>query len=70
MAAYTITIPDAADVGITKAREAYNASLPAEIDGAPNPDLKADNAAYVQWVMGNAAKSYCIQYNVTTAAPA
>lgn len=59
MSTYTVVIPDANEHGVTSAREAYNASLPAD-----SPDVKADNAAYVQWVMEMASESYCMQYPV------
>jgi len=67
---YAITTPDANEPGVTAAREAYNAALPPTVDdGAggqkPNPDLKADNAAYMTWVMVKATESYCIQYGIT-----
>lgn len=72
MTTYTVDIPDDREPCITAARMAYNESIPMEVwdetanEGAggmvPNPDLKADNAAYMAWVMENATKSYCRQY--------
>ena len=68
MADYTITIDDADVAGLTWALERYNASLPAEVDDPDkpgskiaNPALLADEAAYVQHVMENAAQSYLVQ---------
>ena len=76
MATYTIVIDDAMERGITAAREAHNASLEAEVPleppnpdtpeaKMPNPQLKADNAAYMQFVMEGAAKSYDSHYPAT-----
>lgn len=68
MADYTITIDDADVAGLTWALERCNASLPAEVDDPDKPDKKianpallADEAAYVQHVMSNAAQSYLVQ---------
>ena len=60
MTKFTVEITDKAQLaGITAAREAYNASLP-EGDDAPAP--LANDAEYVQFVMGMAAQSYANQY--------
>lgn len=68
MADYTITIDDADVPGLTWALERYNASLPAEVNDPDkpgkkiaNPALLANEAAYVQHVMANAANSYIVQ---------
>lgn len=63
-----IDIPESARPGITAAREARNAGLPAEVqtgteeDGtpimAPNPDLIASDEDYITWVVGRAVDSY------------
>ncbi|NBW18118.1 MAG: hypothetical protein EBR82_60105 [Caulobacteraceae bacterium] len=45
--------------GITKAREAYNASLPYD-----SSDRLDTNGEYVQFVMASAAESYSKQYPV------
>lgn len=61
-------IPESKRPGITAARLARNASLPAEVaagqqeDGtpitAPNPDLIASDEDYLVWVVGKAVDSY------------
>ncbi|HYJ44075.1 MAG TPA: hypothetical protein VEW06_06425 [Xanthobacteraceae bacterium] len=61
MADFTVTIEDADQLaGITWAREQYNASLPTNDAGEPVGAL-ADDTAYVQYVMDNAAASYAQQ---------
>jgi hypothetical protein len=68
MTTFTVTIEDQAHLdGITAAKEAYNASLPATIknesgDDVPNSDLLETDAEYVQFVMSKAAESYSKQY--------
>jgi len=69
MASYTIVIPDEQESCIDAARKAYNLDQPQTVPDPdnpeqeiPNPALKADNAAYMAFVMQNAAKSYCNQY--------
>lgn len=59
---YIIDLNDASEHGITAAREAFNSSLPATVDDAPNPALLATNADYVAYVLGSAAESWCRQY--------
>ena len=63
---YTTTINEASVYGITAAREAYNASLPATIkDGeadVPNPDLIASDSAYLDFVLHRAIESWCKMY--------
>ncbi len=60
MTKFTVEITDKAQLaGITAAREAYNASLP---EGEDAPEPLADDAEYVQFVMGRAAESYALQY--------
>ncbi len=60
MTKFTVEITDKAQLaGITAAREAYNASLP---EGEDSPEPLADDAEYVQFVMGRAAESYALQY--------
>lgn len=59
---YIIDLNDASEYGITAAREAFNSSLPATVDDAPNPALLATNADYVAYVLGSAAESWCRQY--------
>ena len=57
---FTIEINEQSHLdGITKAREAYNASLPD--DSADRLDTDAE---YVQFVMASAAESYSKQYPV------
>lgn len=69
MTVFTITIEDEHQLaGITAARLAYNASLPATVmideEEVPNPDLLETDAEYVQFVMSRAAESYAKQYGV------
>ena len=72
MTDFTITITDERSLaGITAAREAYNAALPAEIADPDNLELSIPNTAilntdneYVQFVMTMASQSYANQYNV------
>ena len=72
MSDFTITITDESKLaGITAARAAYNASLPETIDDVanpgtqiPNPEILADDQAYVQFVMDKASESYAKQYNI------
>lgn len=60
MADFTVTITDPVHLaGITKAREAYNASLP---DGHDPANEIATDEAYVQFVMAKAAESYAGKY--------
>lgn len=70
---YTIDLNDSTEYGITAAREAFNASLPAtistpsDVEGepateSPNPSILATNASYVAYVLGSAAESWCRQY--------
>ena len=63
---YTTTISPASVYGITAAREAYNASLPATIkDGdldVPNPALLPHDTAYLDFVLASAVQSWCKQY--------
>ena len=57
---FTIEINEQSHLdGITKAREAYNASLPDD-----SPDRLDTNWEYVQFVMASAAESYSKQYPV------
>lgn len=74
----TLTIPESARPGITAARAAYNASLPATIEvpateeggeatQAPNPALLASDESYITFVVGRAVESY--NANLGTAAP-
>jgi len=54
---FIVEIIDSANLaGITAAREAYNANLPADAE-----PLTTDET-YVQFVMSNAAQSYTRQY--------
>lgn len=54
---YTVKIEDAACVaGITAARNAYNSGL------ADDQSPLLTDQEYVQFVMANAAMSYCVQY--------
>lgn len=68
MTIFTVEITDESHLaGITAARSAYNAVLAETIkdeegNDIPNPDLIADDAAYVQFVMSKAAESYSRQY--------
>lgn len=70
MTTFTVTIEEASHLaGITAAREARNASLPATIkdeagEDIPNPEILATDEEYVQFVMSKAAESYSKQYNV------
>lgn len=69
MTTFTITIEDEHQLaGITAARLAYNALLPATVmideEEVPNPDLLETDAEYVQFVMSRAAESYSKQYGV------
>ena len=59
---YTTTISPASEYGITAARAAYNAALPALIDDAPNPALLANDSAYLDFVLAAAVQSWCQQY--------
>ena len=59
---YTTTISDSSTYGITAARAAYNASLPATVDDAQNPALLASDSAYLDFVLQNAVQSWCKQY--------
>ena len=63
---YTTTISAAAVYGITAARAAYNAALPATVrEGEadlPNPALLAHDTAYLDFVLRNAIESWCRQY--------
>jgi len=65
MTTFTLTITNASHLaGITVARAAYNAALPAT-DEQPveqHPDYLATDEAYVQYVMSRAAESYARQY--------
>ena len=57
---FTIDISEQSHLdGITKAREAYNASLAED-----SADLLKTDAEYVQFVMASAAESYSKQYPV------
>jgi len=57
---FTIEINEQSHLeGITKAREAYNASLADDSADRLNADSE-----YVQFVMGKAAESYANQYEV------
>lgn len=70
MTKFTVDITDkAALLGITSAREAYNAALPTVMDGqklpqpiVPKPGTLADDAAYVQMIMVGAAASYAKKF--------
>ena len=72
MSDFTITITDESKLaGITAARAAYNASLPETITDPenseatiPNPEILADDQAYIQFVMDKASESYAKQYNI------
>ena len=59
---YTTTISDASVYGITAARAAYNAALPATVDDVPNPALLASDSAYLDFVLASAVQSWCKQY--------
>lgn len=72
MTAFTITITDPHQLaGITAARTAYNAAVPATLPDPKTPGaliqdpaaLMADDAAYMQFVFVSAAQSYAKQYN-------
>ena len=57
---FTIEINEQSHLdGITKAREAYNASLPDD-----SADRLDTNGEYVQFVMASAAESYSKQYPI------
>lgn len=71
MTTFTVTITDAHQLaGITAARNAYNAALPATLPDPNNAGavivdpaaIVQTDAAYVQFVMGMAAQSYQKQY--------
>ena len=72
MSDFTITITDESKLaGITAARAAYNANLSETIDDVsnpgtqiPNPEILANDHAYVQFVMDKASESYAKQYNI------
>ncbi len=64
MPIYTITLDDSLDVGVTAAIEAANAALPETRDGDAGDGYCADNTAYIQCVMTDAAESYCKQHGV------
>jgi len=70
---YVTTIDEASVYGITAARAAYNASLPATVkDGeadVPNPALLASNEAYLDFVLQNAVQSWCRQHAPTAPVP-
>ncbi|WP_290906245.1 hypothetical protein [Aquabacterium sp.] len=82
---YIATINDEAVPGITAAREARNASLPATVpdpafvsdpqqpDAAapqiPNPELIASDSAYIDFVLQAAIKSWNIQHAAVIAPP-
>jgi hypothetical protein len=57
-----IDIPESKRPGITAARQARNASLPAQVqDGentVPNPALLASDEEYITWVIAQAVDSY------------
>lgn len=59
---YTTTINDASVYGITAAREAYNASLPATVNDEPNPALLSSDSAYLDFVLQRAIESWCQMY--------
>lgn len=59
---YTTTISDSSVYGITAARNAYNASIPATIDDAPNPALLQSDSAYLDFVLQAAIQSWCKQH--------
>lgn len=59
---YTTTISESSTYGITAARAAYNAALPATVDEAPNPALLASDSAYLDFVLASAVQSWCKQY--------
>ena len=63
---YTTTINTESEYGITAAREAYNASLPATVkDGetdVPNPALISSDSAYLDFVLTRAIESWCKMY--------
>lgn len=70
MTIFTVEITNTSHLaGITAARSAYNAALPATITDAegndiPNPELLDTDAEYVQFVMSKAAESYASHYGV------
>lgn len=70
---YVTTINDESVVGITAAREAYNASLPqtvkVEEEDVPNPALLANNVQYLDFVLQSAITSWCKQYAVVPTIP-
>ncbi len=77
---YVTTIDDASVYGITAAREAYNASQPAEVEVTPasgdtpavmgpNPALLASNEAYLDFVLQSAVQSWCRQHAPVAPAP-
>lgn len=71
MTTFSVTITDTHQLaGITAARNAYNAAVPATLPDPKTPGamiqdpaaLMATDAAYVSFVMGMAAQSYAKQY--------
>lgn len=77
---YATEINDASRYGITAARAAYNAALPAEVqvspaDGdtpavmGPNPDLISTDEGYLDFVLQRAVQSWCQQYAPVVTAP-
>lgn len=62
MTDFTVTITDEAELaGITWSREQYNERAPMLPNGQPSGTPIETDEAYMQFVMGNAAKSYVIQ---------
>ena len=59
---YTTTISESSVYGITAARAAYNASIPATVNDAPNPALLQSDSAYLDFVLQAAIQSWCKQH--------
>jgi len=70
---YSTTINDESVFGITAARNAYNASLPAtvEVEGevVANPALIPNDSAYLDFILQKAITSWCIQFAPVVAPP-
>ena len=72
MTTFTITISDKPSlIGLRKARENYNASLPTTTNDKgeviPNEGVIASDGDYMQWIAVNALLSYARQFNTDTA---
>jgi hypothetical protein len=69
---FTVSVTDASQLlGITAAREAYNASLPPAMnekgEPIPSPDAIGSDAEYVQSRMMGAIRSWAAQYKTDLA---